>query len=163
MRRDAIEQNKNNKSRAMMRGVLIGPGLCSTGVGTTSLEFELPQEMEAVMPLAKRNNQYRTVRHPTTFASIGLVFSGAYHAPSRHSQRNGRRYVPLWSSHSNCSGRPGGGGPLLNSARRWSRVAILMRSNDRAALRGVLTVTSRSRLNLCRHPNRRKPAAIKLQ
>ena len=27
----------------------------------------------------------------------------------------------------------------MNSARRWSRVAILMRSNDRAALRGVLT------------------------
>jgi hypothetical protein len=42
-----------------------------------------------------RTLQYRAGRHPTTVASIGLVLSGAYHAPSRHSQRKGSRYVPL--------------------------------------------------------------------
>jgi hypothetical protein len=31
---------------------------------------------------------------PTTFASNGLFFSAAYYTLSRHSQRNGNKYVP---------------------------------------------------------------------
>jgi hypothetical protein len=67
-------------------------------------------------------------RHPITCAAKGsapLALAALYHAPSRHSHWNGNRYVPELSSHNNWSGCAGGGGPTSNSARRYSRVAIV--------------------------------------
>jgi cold shock protein len=37
-------------------------------------------------------------RHPTTAASTGLLVVAFCHIPARHRHRNGKTYVPLWSS-----------------------------------------------------------------
>jgi hypothetical protein len=45
---------------------------------------------------------------PTTAASIRLQVLAFSHVPSRHRHRNGKTYVPLWSSQRTCSAHSSG-------------------------------------------------------
>src|SRR5665213_2241349 len=80
--------------------------------------------MRRSMPASIGNGLDAPQRHPTTFASMALRLAELCHAPSRHWQRYGSTYVPLWSSQSTSTGWTGGE-PALNSFKRCSLVAMV--------------------------------------